>query len=187
MGSATGRTASRPNRTRRRSPPTRAAWCRRTRGSARCSRRYAACARRSRAAAVCPPPALRQLRVGADHLTVLAFPLALPHVERRAPVAVARQRPIHVVLEPLPEPPTPDLRRVPADLRIHLEHPRLHRRRAHEPRAAGVVDERRVAAPAEGIAVRVGPGLHPPPLVLEALDDQPVRLLVADEPAVDLF
>src|SRR2546422_3700029 len=28
------------------------------------------------------------------------------------------------------------------------------RRRAHEPRAAGVVDERRVAAPAEGIAVR---------------------------------
>src|SRR2546427_8602059 len=33
-------------------------------------------------------------------------------------------------------------------------YPRLHRRRAHEPRAAGVVDERRVTAPAEGIAVR---------------------------------
>src|SRR2546427_7129102 len=66
-------------------------------------------------------------------------------------------------------------------------YPRLHRRRAHEPRAAGVVDERRVTAPAEGIAVRVGPGLDPPPLVLEALDDQAVRLLVGDQPAVDLF
>src|SRR5204863_414395 len=57
---------------------------------------------------------LRQLRVRADHLAVLALRLALPHVQRRAPVAVARQRPVDVVLEPLAEPPATTMARWPS-------------------------------------------------------------------------
>ena len=130
---------------------------------------------------------LRQLRIRADHFAVLPLRLTFPHVQRRAPVAVARQRPVDVVLEPLAEPPAPHFRRVPRHLGVHFEHTRLDRGGAHEPRAASVVDERRVAAPAERVLVLVGPRLEPSALVLQALDDEAVRLLVRDEAAVDLL
>src|SRR2546426_4835033 len=133
-----------------------------------------------------PPPALRQLIIGADHLAMLAIGVALPDVERRPPVAVARQRPIHVVLEPFAETPGAGLRWMPIDLRVDFEHPRFHRRRPDEPGAAGVVDQRRVAAPAVGIAVRIRPGFEPAPLLLQSLDDQAIGFLVGDELALDL-
>src|SRR5204863_221632 len=91
-----------------------------------------------------------------------------------------------VVLEPLAEAPRADLGRMPIDLGVDLEHPAFHGGRAHEPGAAGVVDQRRVATPAMGVAVRIWFGLEPTPLVLEALDDHPVRFLVGDELAFDL-
>src|SRR2546422_6623002 len=99
------------------------------------------------------PPAPGQLLVGADYLAMLAVRIAFPYVERRAPVAVARQGPVDVVLEPFAEPPAAYLGRMPIDLGIDLQHPHLHRGGADEPRAAGVVDERRIAAPAVRIAV----------------------------------
>ncbi len=78
-------------------------------------------------------PALGQLGERADHVPVLAIPVTLPHVERRAPVAIARQRPVDVVLQPLAEAARPDLGRVPVHGRVHLEHPRLDGRGADEP------------------------------------------------------
>ena len=41
--------------------------------------------------------------------------LAAPHRQRRAPVALARERPVDVVAEPVAEAPVLDVRRVPGD------------------------------------------------------------------------
>ena len=46
---------------------------------------------------------------------VVAAVLATPEGQRCAPIAVARQRPVDVVLEPLAEPAVLDVRRLPVD------------------------------------------------------------------------
>ncbi len=73
----------------------------------------------------------------------------------RTPVALAGERPVHVVLEPLAHSPGPGLGRMPVDGRVVLEEAVLHRGRADVPGVAGHVEERAVAAPAVRIAVLV--------------------------------
>ena len=59
-------------------------------------------------------PRLRlELGERADHLQAAVG--AAPHRQRRAPVALARQRPVDVALQPVAEAPVLDVRRIPVD------------------------------------------------------------------------
>src|SRR5690348_2241224 len=59
------------------------------------------------------PPPLSQTLVAPDGFDVRRIAVAHPERERRPPVAVARERPVDVVLEPLAEAPRSGLRRMP--------------------------------------------------------------------------
>ena len=87
-----------------------------------------------------------------------------PHRQRRAPVAVARDRPVHVVRQPLAEPPGA---RSPAGFqftsRVARQHRLAHVGGADEPACARVVQQRRVAAPAVRIACRNFCAFHSTP------------------------
>ena len=66
--------------------------------------------------------------------------VAAPDRERRAPEAVARQRPVDVVLEPVAEAPVLDVLGVPADRLVLAQQRVLVRGGAREPRGLGPVD-----------------------------------------------
>jgi hypothetical protein len=93
---------------------------------------------------------LGQLGERADRLDVAV--LAAPDRQRRAPVALARDRPVDVVLQPLAEAAVLDVRRVPVDGLVRRQQAIAQRGRADVPGRLGVVEQRRAAAP----AVRVG-------------------------------
>ena len=118
---------------------------------------------------------LAQLVAGADADDLLAV-LRAPDRQRRAPVALARQRPVHVVLEPVAEPPVLDVVRVPGDLLVGGEQLLLALGGAHVPARLGVVDERRVAAPAVRVGVLVLAGLEQAAGLAQRLDDRRVGL-----------
>ncbi len=90
----------------------------------------------------------------AAHAVHVAF-VAAPDGQRRAPVAVARQRPVDVVLEPLAKAAVFDVLGVPGHGLVGGQQIVLDRRRLHIPGRLGVVEQRRVAAPAERVAVLV--------------------------------
>ena len=81
--------------------------------------------------------------------------VAAPHRQRRAPEAVAGERPVDVVLEPVAEAAVLDVLRVPADRLVLAQHLVLVRGGAREPGGLGPVDERRAAPPAVRVRVRV--------------------------------
>jgi hypothetical protein len=85
------------------------------------------------------------------HARVLRV-VALPDRDRRAPEAVAADRPVAGAFEPLAELAVLDVLRRPGDLLVQFDQTVLDRRDAHEPAGDGLVDQR-VAAPP---AVRVG-------------------------------
>ena len=118
---------------------------------------------------------LLQLGERADALRVAV--LAAPHRQRRAPVALARDRPVDVVLEPAPEAPVLDVLGVPVDGLVGGQQAVAHLRRADEPRRLGVVEQRRAAAPAVRVGVQVGLGAQQPPARAQVLDDVGVGLL----------
>ena len=95
-----------------------------------------------------PANACRELRKPPDHFDLGRVRVVDPHRQRRAPVSIARNRPVDIVLEPLSKTTGANLRRLPLNLRIPCDHVVLDRRRLHEPRSARVVEERRAAAPA---------------------------------------
>ena len=102
--------------------------------------------------------------------------VAAPHRQRRAPVALARQRPVDVALQPLAHPAMLDVVGVPVD-RVVVRHQLVpHGRRLHVPRALGVVDERRVTAPAVRIGVQVPLGAEDAPALGQRLDHAGVGL-----------
>ena len=82
--------------------------------------------------------------------------VAHPHRDRRAPVAVAGDRPVDRVLQPLAELAVLDVRGHPGDLAVQLDHPVAERRDLHEPRVHRPLDERVAAAPAVRVRVVVG-------------------------------
>ena len=112
-GSGTARTASRPSRTRRRSPPRPGASRLR---SSRTRSTTSSMNGRCRSSGTSPPrsrsSAIEPAQKSPSHRAVRA----LPDRQRRAPVALARQRPVDVALEPLAEAPVLDVLRVPPDL-----------------------------------------------------------------------
>ena len=79
-----------------------------------------------------------------------------PHRNRRAPVAVPRDRPIPGTREPLPELAVFHVIRIPGDLLIELDHPVTELSDLHEPGRHRPVDERVAAPPAVRIGVIVG-------------------------------
>ena len=97
--------------------------------------------------------------------------LAAPHRQRRAPVALARERPVDVVAQPVAEPPLLDVRRVPRDGVVGREQLVAELRGGDVPGRFGVVDQRVLRAP----AVRVGV------LVLLRSQQQPGRVEVVDQ------
>ena len=120
--------------------------------------------RRLAAALARSPPASRRRRTWSS--------LAAPDRQRRAPVALARQRPVDVVLEPLAEAAVLDVLGVPVDRLVGGEQLVLHRGGAHVPVRLGVVDERRVAAPAVRIGVLVLAGAEQAAGLAQRLDDR---------------
>ena len=93
-----------------------------------------------------------QLFAGADR-KLLAAVRALPDIERRAPVAVSRDRPVLNVLNPVAEAPLADGLRHPVDFLIVPHEVVAHRGHPDEPGLARIVDERCAAAPAVRIVV----------------------------------
>ena len=123
-----------------------------------------------------PAGALGELGHGPD-AGVGAAVVAAPHREGRAPEAVARQRPVDVVLQPVAEAPVLDVRRVPPDGLVLAQQLVLVRGGACEPRGLRPVDEGRAAAPAVRIGVRVVDHALEPPGRRERVDDRGVGVL----------
>ncbi len=100
----------------------------------------------------------------------------LPHRDRRAPEPVPGDRPVPRVRQPLAERAVLDVRRRPGDLLVQLDHPVPELRHRHEPRGHSLVDERRVAAPAVRVGVRVAVVPEHHAALLEAGDHRLVRV-----------
>jgi len=116
-----------------------------------------------------------ELRARADHVPVAA--LAHPYRQRRAPVPLAREAPIDHVFEEVAHASFLDVVRHPVDRAVRGEQPVADGRHADEPRRARVVDQRRVAAPAERVVVLEALGLDEQPVLFEHFDDQRVGVL----------
>ena len=102
-----------------------------------------------------------QLGVGAvDVGARVVGVVADPHRDGRAPEAVARDRPVARVRQPLAEDAVLDVAGVPVDVLVELDHAVADRRDAHEPGGDGLVDERLAAAPAVRVGVHVGGLAH---------------------------
>ena len=106
-----------------------------------------------------------------DDVGVLGVARAAPHRQRRAPVALARQRPVDVAAQPVAHAPLADVLGVPVDLAVGLDELVAQRRGRDVPRALGVVDERIARAPAVRVGVldRLGP--QQPPAGAQVLDE----------------
>ena len=113
--------------------------------------------------------ALLELLEGADDRHVAL--LAAPDRQRRAPVALARERPVDVVLQPAPEAPVLDVLGMPRDLLVGGEQLVVQLRRREVPRRLGVVEQRRPAAPAVRVGVLVGLGAQQAAAAAQVLDE----------------
>ena len=89
--------------------------------------------------------------------------LVAPDRQRRAPVALAPERPVDVVLQPAPEAAVLDVLGVPVDGLVGRQQPVLDRGRADVPGRLGVVEQRRAAAPAVRVGVQQALGAEQPP------------------------
>ena len=103
--------------------------------------------------------------------------LAAPHRQRRAPVALARERPVDVVLEPVAEAPVLDVLGMPVDRLVGGQQPVAQARRGDVPGGLGVVEQRRSAAPAVRVGVLVGLRAQQAPAAAEVLDEVGVGVL----------
>ena len=109
-----------------------------------------------------------QLLEGADGQRLAR--LVAPDRQRRAPVALAPERPVDVVLQPAAEAPVLDVLGVPVDGLVGGQQPVLDRGHADVPGRLGVVEQRRAAAPAVRVGVQQALGAEHPPARLEVLD-----------------
>ena len=127
-------------------------------------------------------PGLRvQLGHRSDALLIPARRVvAHPERQRRAPVALARHAPVDVVRQPLAEAPFLDVLRHPVDPIVVGDELVFERGGLDVPRRARVVEQRRVAAPAERVGVLVDPLLQHQPAVGQILLDQRIGFLDED-------
>ena len=115
-------------------------------------------------------PQFFQFLARADDVRVAA--LAHPHGQRRAPVALAGEAPVDDVFEEVAHAAFLDVVRHPVDGAVGGEQLLLDRRHADEPGGAGVVDQRRVASPAEGVIVGELLRLDQQSALFEVLEDE---------------
>ena len=87
---------------------------------------------------------------GTDGLHVAAA-LALPYIQRCAPVTVSGDTPVLDVLQPVAETALADGFRNPVDRLIVAHQIVPHRRHLDKPGLSRIIDQRRITAPAEGI------------------------------------
>src|SRR5437016_2696328 len=120
---------------------------------------------------------LRELGEAADRLRVRFVAVAEPEWQRRAPISIARDRPIDVVLEPFAKAAVSDLGRMPTHASVSRQHRVAICRRSYEPRRASVIQQRRTAPPAVRVRVRDTPSLEQHAAPLELLDEQGVGIL----------
>ena len=116
-----------------------------------------------------------QLLDAADGM--LASALALPDIQRRAPVSVSGNAPVLYIFQPVSEASLADALRDPVDRVVVADQVVLDRRHPDEPRLARIVDQRCVTAPAVRIAVlkyRRGKELA---RLLQILEDHGISLL----------
>ena len=113
------------------------------------------------------------VRADADRLAGLVA----PHRQRGAPVALARDRPVDVVLQPLAEASVLDVLRVPVDRLVGGQQAVAQLRGGDVPGGLGVVDQRRPAAPAVRVRVQVGLLLEQAPASAQVVDDARVGVL----------
>ncbi len=121
------------------------------------------------------PGELLELAEGADHARVAGG--ASPHRQRRSPVALPRQGPVDVVLQPVPETAVLDARGVPADGLVGRQQLVPELRGGDVPGGFRVVDQRVAGAP----AMRVGM------LVVLHLQHQPAATQVLDQLSRDVL
>ena len=81
--------------------------------------------------------------------------LAAPNWQWCSPVAIARECPVNIVLQPLTKAAFANVLRVPADLFVFGNHVILERRRRDIPTWLTPINQRGIAAPAVRIAVQV--------------------------------
>ena len=127
---ATGRTASNRSRTRRRSP--------RARGAAARRRSATGSRRRPRTAGAGRRARRRDSSFSSSNepMQTVSPGVVAPDRQRRAPVALAAQRPVDVVLQPAPEAAGLDVLRVPVDAVVGRQQPVLDLRGARCTRTA---------------------------------------------------
>ena len=94
---------------------------------------------------------LLELLNAAHHMAVAA--LTLPHIQRGAPIPVAANAPILHVFQPVAKPAFADALRHPMHGVVVADQIILYRSHADKPRLSGIVDKRRIAAPAMGVTV----------------------------------
>ncbi len=117
-----------------------------------------------------------ELGGGADDALLIA-PFADPDRHRRAPEPAARELPIDVVLEPVAHAPSLDVLGDPVRRVVVGDELVLALRCSDVPRVERVIDQRRAAAPAEGVGVEDGVGLVEQAARLEVVHDHRVGLL----------
>ncbi len=140
-----------------------------------------------------PAGQLRELGQRPDHRPVVLR--ADPHGQRGSPVPLAGQRPVDVVLQPVPVAAVLDVLGIPVRVLVGAQQVVLPRRRAHVPGGPGHVQQRGRTPPAQGIGVLVvlcGDQQSPCVQVLHqqrvgVLDEDPaheLRTLVGELPRV---
>ena len=102
--------------------------------------------------------------------------VALPDRDRRAPVAVAADRPVARALEPLAELAVFDVLGHPGDLLVAREHAVAEVGDAHEPARHGLVDQRVAAAPAVRVGVLVARQAEQAAVLAQQADERLVRV-----------
>ena len=122
-----------------------------------------------------PPAEALELRPRADAHEVAGA--VRPHRERRPPEALARERPVHVVLEPVAEASVAYVPGHPVDGPVELHQPVAPGGGADVPGVLGVVDERIAGAPAVRVVVHVGLGPVQPPALAQQLDEHRIGVL----------
>ncbi len=103
-----------------------------------------------------PEVALDLLEGAVDVEARVLLGVGLPHRHRAAPEAVAGDRPVAGVLQPLAEAAVLDVLGHPADLLVELHQALLDRGHLDEPRRDALVDQGLAAAPAVRVGVVVG-------------------------------
>ncbi len=102
--------------------------------------------------------------------------VALPDRDGRTEVAIAGDRPVARIAQPLPELAVFHVLGNPADLLVELDHPVAELRHAHEPARDGLVDQRIAAPPAVRIGVLVARLAQQPAVLTEQPGERLVGL-----------